>query len=104
MGTKEVTIDIDDVDAFMCSIEVEQTTYVWVASKPSLQISKCMPASGLMKGDVICGVGTSSLLPHSSQELRDLLMKVQQKKLHVFPSPTAVDKVSWETTYRYRRA
>ena len=46
-STKEVSIDIDDVDAFMRGTEVEQTTYVWVASKPSLQISKCMPASGL---------------------------------------------------------
>ena len=83
-SSTEITIDIEDVDEFMRGTEVEQTTYVWVASKPTLQISKCMPASGLRVGDVICGVGTSTHLPHSSQELRDLLEKVSSKKLHVF--------------------
>ena len=83
-SSTEITIDIEDVDEFMRGTEVEQTTYVWVASKPTLQISKCMPASGLLVGDIICGVGTSTHLPHSQDELRELLMKVTTKKLHVF--------------------
>ena len=100
----EITIDIEDVDEFMWGTEVEQTTYGWVASKPT-PASKCMPASGLLVGDIICGVGTSTHLPHSSQELRDLLKKVSSRKLHVFrKSDAELDSPSSATIYRYHRA
>lgn len=81
-------------NAFLDGVEVSQLTVMWVMSKPPLYVSKVRRGSaaegaGLRVGDAIAGVGTSMRLPHTSEEFRDIVLKLAARErpdllLHVF--------------------
>ena len=93
----EVSLDVMNVDEFLRGTEVQPTCYMWVASKPPVQVSKVGAYAyekGLRIGDVINGVGSSTRLPHSQEELTNQLAHLTAKprkqplQLHVFRTRT----------------
>jgi len=70
--------------SFASSLELVVETSLWVVSKPALVVVGKKPGGvaarlGVREGDVLCGVGTSTKLPHSQDEFAEQLVRLARK-------------------------